>query len=236
MKNYIFHPIKGYIYEEDVFFISNLISSFQQPVFTEYGVYYGKSFINCILNSKLFTHAIAIDPFPNLHDARNHFFQNCKHYDLKYQHFENDEIDPSVHFNVVHIDSAHTEIDVYKDANSALLKLSKDGVIVFDDVWSDIFCGVTSGVFKIIHEKNLTPFLVTTAKIYICRAEHHVKYTDLISALLTSHGIDFFFEFCSGDYTQSNDINNHKVISLKQIVEGKLINNARQIKEIFGNL
>lgn len=229
-----------------------IAASQKNLVFVEYGVYCGRSFLNTLLNianidnktsanssfdSKI---AIAIDPFPKLEKIKREFINNLnvfqsilgKGVDIRY--YENyDLIDSSFKFTLIHIDSCHTEKEVLSDFSSAFSRMKSEGVIVFDDVWSDIFPGVTSGVFKVIHDFQLAVFLVTSAKIYICKPEYHSFYFGLISKQLSDLKVDFFTSFASENFSQENDIRSLPVISLKQLKDGQLINNESLIDDFF---
>lgn len=231
-----------------------IASSQKYLCFIEYGVFCGRSFFNTLSNVALQSQynktsayssfdsitAIAIDPFPNLEKPKLEFINNLrafqpilgKEVDIRY--FENHDLIDSIYkFTLIHIDSCHTEKEVFSDFSSAFSEMKPDGVIVFDDVWSDIFPGVTSGVFKVIHDFQLAVFLVTSAKIYICNPEYHSFYFDYVSKDLISSNIDYFTNFASESFSQENDIRGLPVISLKQIKDGKLINNETLIDNFF---
>jgi len=247
------YDITGFAYSCDVYFLSLIAASQKNLVFVEYGVYCGRSFFNTLVNldaqKKRISDpssfdsitAIAIDPFPNLEKAKDEFINNLEKFQSIFRervlirYYENHDLSDDNHhkFSLIHIDSCHTEREVLADFSSAFSRLKPEGVIVFDDVWSDIFPGVTSGVFKVIHDFQLSVFLVTSAKIYICQSEYHSFYFELISQQLSDLKIDFYTSFASENFSQENDIRGLPVISLKQLVGQQLINNEIFINKLF---
>ena len=261
-KRYKTYDIEGFVYNTDLFFLIELLKDKIErknplnvedcvPVtFTEFGVYHGRSFLNTVLNvanlkslkvKKL--NAIAVDPFPDLPLAKEDFLRNLERVNkiinnpsnILIRHYESKELIPAgqVAFDMVHIDSAHTEIELEKDFEFSLSRLRSGGVIICDDVWSDIFPGVTSGVFKMIHRHTLSVLLVTSAKIYICRESDHEFLSRKVQNLLMGIECDFYFNFASDNFSQENDIRGMRVISLKRLQGGTVINQEQLIDKLF---
>jgi hypothetical protein len=224
-----FHEIIGFCYPVDVFFMAKLLNSFTRPFFCEFGVYYGRSIINILLNCDKPYRSIAIDPFPDFDLVKKDFISNIKTFQVSIELYSTRDLVLETNFSLVHIDSFHTEIDLIEDISFALKGLRDDGVLVIDDVWSDIFPGVTSATFKIIHERNLSVFLVTTAKIYVCKEEYHSLYNKKIKKLLDKENIKYFTEFAG----QSNSIRNFEVLSLKELSEDRVINHELDVDSLF---
>ncbi len=261
-KRYKTYNIEGFVYNTDLFFLIELlkdkietknpsiVADCMRVTFIEFGCYYGRSFLNTVANvanlkslQVKILNAIAVDPFPGLPAAKESFPKNLDRINkiidnpsnIFIRHYESKELIPAGQsaFDIVHIDSAHTEVELEKDFEFSLSRLCAGGVIICDDVWSDIFPGVTSGVFKMIHRHALSVLLVTSAKIYICRESDHEFLSRKVAGFLQGIECDFYFNFASDDYSQENDIKGMKVISLKRLQGNNLINQEQLINQLF---
>ena len=74
------------------------------------------------------------------------------------------------------VDGGHTEEITENDLTVADEALDDGGIIVVDDVFNDLFPGVTNGLHRFFARKpNLVPFAVGANKTYLCRP----SYADL---------------------------------------------------------
>jgi hypothetical protein len=243
--------IKGYVYCVDIFMISKLLQQYMEPSYIEFGVYAGRSFFNVLINTQKYLNsypeknkpaltAIAVDHFPGQPKIKKEFLKNTKllqttylkNCNIKYEKYSVN-LNKNIRGSVFHIDSCHSESEFTKDFLCAYKHLEEDGVIVCDDVWSDIFPGVTSGCFKMIHQLKLSAFLATSAKLYICRPKFHAKNLNRIKSCLDQIRCPYFFNFASDSYLQTNSIRGYPVLSLKTYIKEKVINYEEYFDQIF---
>lgn len=81
-------------------------------------------------------------------------------------------------FRFFSVDGGHTEALTRLDMAAALCHLAEGGVIAVDDVFNNLFLGVTEGIFNAmtLNRDRLAPFLVVTGKIYFTTPSHHARY------------------------------------------------------------
>lgn len=81
-----------------------------------------------------------------------------------------------------HIDGGHSFNEVMSDLNYAYSTMKKGGVVVLDDAFSFRYPDVSMAVALFLNKnKNLVPFLITAAKIYLCEVEYFDFYYSLFS-------------------------------------------------------
>ena len=76
------------------------------------------------------------------------------------------------------VDGGHTELLTRLDISTGLCHLADGGVIAVDDVFNNLFTGVTEGIFSALafNRERLAPFLIITGKLYLTTASHHARY------------------------------------------------------------
>lgn len=91
-------------------------------------------------------------------------------------------------FRFFSVDGGHTEALTRMDMASALCHLAEGGVIAVDDVFNNLFLGVTEGIYNAmaLNRDRLAPFLVVTGKIYFTTPSHHARYLAAAEAFFLS--------------------------------------------------
>ena len=76
------------------------------------------------------------------------------------------------------VDGGHTEEATRRDMHAAACHLAEGGVIAVDDIFNNLFLGVTEGVFNFmsLNRARLAPFFMITGKIYFTTPSHHERY------------------------------------------------------------
>ena len=76
------------------------------------------------------------------------------------------------------VDGGHTEEATRRDMHAAACHLAEGGVIAVDDIFNNLFLGVTEGVFNFmaLNRGRLAPFLMITGKIYFTTPSFHARY------------------------------------------------------------
>ena len=155
----------------------------------EIGVHHGKLFILLYLLSHAPEKAVAIDVFEDQHlnvDSSGHgdlgkFRSNIeRHADSRRLIVHKGTSLAVAGSDVVRmaegkvrlfsVDGGHTEEITENDLAVADEALDLGGIIVIDDVFNDLFPGVTNGLHRYFARKpNLVPFAVGANKTYLCR-------------------------------------------------------------------
>lgn len=180
----------------------NFIVSENLPSITklcEIGVWKGDFLFNILDNLELSINnieLIAIDPYPKLEKIREKFLFNINKKELGskfilYANYDSIDKSHSLGLNFMHIDGKHTESAVYKDLEFANSNMAEGGIIVIDDIFHENYIGVTSGVFKFIHNSELVPFLNTRNKLYVVNKKFHYYYYNFMIVLLNDSKINF---------------------------------------------
>ena len=76
------------------------------------------------------------------------------------------------------VDGGHTEEATRRDIHAGACHLAEGGVIAVDDMFNNLFLGVTEGVFNFmsLNRARLAPFFMITGKIYFTTPSHHERY------------------------------------------------------------
>ena len=176
----------------DAFLAISLLKGSKIGEISEIGVYKGGWLLTLLRNLPHWK-ALGVDPYPNLPEIKKTFL----HY-LEFDGFsdrvelvENYDFIQEKEFNMIHIDGEHSESAVLKDLAWAEQNMSKQGVIVVDDIWHPLFPGIASAVMKVVHNGSLVPFLITRNKIYITFEENYQNAFSLAKKSLDAVGIEF---------------------------------------------
>jgi len=117
---------------------------------------------------------------------------------------------------MVHIDGEHSEVALLKDLDSSSKILDKEGILIIDDIWHESFPGVASATFKFIHSSDFAPFLISGAKIYLCKESEHVRFFESTKLILSKGNLTYQTSFQKGtygeDYQQDNSIKGYQQI------------------------
>ncbi len=81
-------------------------------------------------------------------------------------------------FRFFSVDGAHTAEATRADMHVGACHLAEGGVLVVDDVFNNLFLGVTEGIFSMLalNRERLAPFLIITGKIYMTTPAYHARY------------------------------------------------------------
>ena len=76
------------------------------------------------------------------------------------------------------VDGGHTEVATRHDMHLGACHLAEGGVMAVDDVFNNLFLGVTEGIFNFLaaSRERLAPFLIITGKVYLTTPSHHERY------------------------------------------------------------
>lgn len=179
--------------------------------------------ISALLNSKNLE-GIGVDPYPGLGDVKDKLFTNLKKFGLtsSYRHFNSltDLIDEgNFKFSMIHIDGEHSGRALTNDLNVSSKLIDKNGVIIIDDIFHPDFPGVTSAVFKFLHNGEFSSFLITPNKMYICHRNAFNSYHSSALRVLKNYNVGYSLGFPSGgqngSYVQQNSINGFQQIVIK---------------------
>jgi predicted O-methyltransferase YrrM len=85
-------------------------------------------------------------------------------------------------FRTIHIDASHQFVATIGELDFAEAHLSGHGVIICDDFANLNYSQNIAAIFKYLYttKTNLTPFLVTNEKVYLCRREDFATYGNFI--------------------------------------------------------
>lgn len=190
----------------------------------EVGTYKG-GWICTVLKNNPSSKGVAIDPYPKMNDIKKEFKLNLTKNGLnkKVKLFSDvSKIPKNIleGFHLIHIDGEHSESAVYKDLDFAFRYLKNDGCIIVDDVFYREFPGVASAVFTFIMKNEISPFLLSRKKIYLCKPKYFKYYRNLSMNILKNAKIDVEnvkknSEYLQIEYDQSNDIMGYSPIIVK---------------------
>ena len=83
--------------------------------------------------------------------------------------------------NIVHIDGEHTFNAVYNDLNIVKPLMLRDGIIILDDFFFDMYPQITQAVFKWLDQNpDWTLLCVGSCKGFLCNKISYKKYADMI--------------------------------------------------------
>lgn len=123
---------------------------------------------------------------------------------------------PEMIFDMIHIDGEHSEFALLKDLDSSSRILDKGGILIIDDIWHESFPGVASAAFKFIHSSDFVPFLISGAKMYLCKEWEHKRFFESTKRILSKANLTYQTNFQKGtygeDYQQDNSIKGYQQI------------------------
>ena len=175
----------------------------------EIGVHHGRSFILAALLSRADEPLFALDLFEELQAknvdqsgsgsyealARNMARVGLNASAVRVERRSSADLEPGYfcaarlpRFRFFSVDGGHTEALTRADMAAALCHLADGGVIAVDDVFNNLFLGVTEGIFNAmaLNRDRLAPFLVVTGKIYFTTPSHHARYLAAAEAFFLS--------------------------------------------------
>jgi hypothetical protein len=191
----------------------------ENPQICEIGVWRG-GWINSLCVNQVAGRIIGIDPYPGLEEIKKEFEENVMslYPNVKLYSSLNQLLvgSPEVIFDMVHIDGEHSEVALLKDLESSSRILDEQGILIIDDIWHESFPGVASATFKFIHSSDFAPFLISGAKIYLCKESEHARYFESTKQILSKGNLTYQTSFQKGtygeDYQQDNSIKGYEQI------------------------
>ena len=176
----------------DAFLAISLLKEEQTGEICEIGIYKGGWLLTLLRNLPNWK-AIGVDPYPNLSEIRASFLNFVKINGLvdRVDLFENYDSIWGKEFKMIHIDGEHSESAVLSDLAWAERNISRQGVIIVDDIWHPLFPGIASAVMKVVHSSSFVPFLITRNKIYLTFEENYQTVFELAKKSLVEAGIGF---------------------------------------------
>jgi hypothetical protein len=197
---------------------------FGGSVLLEVGVYRGGLVKTFLLNNKDWN-VFGIDPYPGFSEVRDQMIYELGKSNLvnefrlhdSWSGFLKEYNTTAGGIDLIHIDGEHSEVAVLKDLNESKTLLSKDGILIIDDIFSTTFPGITSATILFLNEGDFAPLLLSN-KLYVCRKENYALYQTRLKSLLEELGIEFNTGFKAGTYgetyTQSNAIFGYEIITI----------------------
>jgi hypothetical protein len=92
---------------------------------------------------------------------------------------------------LISIDGGHTPEITAHDLSTAEGALAEGGIIILDDVFTEVFPGVSEGVFRYFSEpRSIVPFAIGAAKTFFCHQTFAARYASAlrtIAAKSTEH-------------------------------------------------
>jgi hypothetical protein len=205
----------------DAYLTINLIKNLNEPLtILEVGVFTG-GFVICHLRNNEDLTMIGVDPYPGLEDFRQKLFENLDNFEVRdrYVHYDNlNEIKSDSSFSLVHIDGEHSESAVDRDLNLAANLMAEVSIIVVDDFFHLDFPGVSSAVYRFLHNSDYCSFMITHSKIYICKSIQHDEWLKKARKIMDDMDIDYEIDHepvVSQGYQSSNAINGFKNLIVK---------------------
>jgi hypothetical protein len=177
----------------------------------EIGVHHGKLFILLYLLTREGETAVAIDLFShqelNIDNSgagdRERFRKNlCKYADTRRLVIHEGDSTKLTHEDLLRfgngplrlfsIDGGHTPEITAHDLATADGALGEGGIIILDDVFTEVFPGVSEGVFRYFSEpRSIIPFAVGAGKTFFCHPAFATQYKIALrtaEAKITEHG------------------------------------------------
>ena len=163
---------------------------------------------------------VCVDPYPNLHAIREQFLVNAESraagqiilFDTLDEALE----DPNTNFDLIHIDGEHSQSALSRDLGKCVPRLSAGGILVIDDIFYHSFPGVTAATFSTLEVQELSAFLFSEKKLYVCQKEYYQDYYNKARILLISKFIPFEEDqLITGEkssYLQSNSIHGFSLL------------------------
>lgn len=157
---------------------------------TEIGVHYGKCSI--FLSNLYFNKVFCVDIFEDnqYQNVSNSGNGNLKHFNQLLNQYGTPEktniivknsmdltTDDTQENILFHIDGGHSFKEVMSDLNIAKNTTKNSGVIILDDAFSYKYPDVAMSISLFLNEnKDFVPFLLTAAKLYLCKKEYYDFY------------------------------------------------------------
>ena len=185
----------------------------------EIGVWRG-GWIQSLCANQVMDNIIGIDPYPGLPDIKREFEENVMSLYPNVELYPSLEIfsqdKPGEIFSMVHIDGEHSEIALLNDLEDSAKILDREGILIIDDIWHESFPGIASAAFKFIHHSDFSPFLISGAKMYLCKESQHKRFFETTERILTEGNLTYQTSFKKGtygeDYQQENCIKGYQQI------------------------
>jgi precorrin-6B methylase 2 len=163
---------------------------------------------------------VCVDPYPNLETIKEQFLANAEArvagQVILFETLDEALQDSNVKFNLIHIDGEHSQSAVARDLEKSISRLSAEGLLVIDDIFYHSFPGVTAATLSSLEAKNLSPFLFSEKKLYICHKEFYREYYAKARSILISKHIPFEEDERitqeASSYLQSNSINGFSLL------------------------
>ena len=166
---------------------------------------------------------ICVDPYPNLDQVRDGFLrivaERASEQIVLFPDLETALSGQKLSLDLIHIDGEHSQDAVYRDLTRSISCLAPAGLLIIDDIFYHSFPGVTAAAFKAIGEFELSPFLFTGKKLYVCHKEYYSDYYSKAKNLLNCINLEYEEDqFLTGEkssYLQRNAINGFSLLILK---------------------
>jgi hypothetical protein len=207
----------------------------------EIGVYKG-GWLFTLIDNNLNIVAIGIDPYPNLEIIRKSFTNERDRFGLEkniYLYSSFNELSDSKHnlvtYDIIHLDGEHSQSQVNQDLKNLLPLLKDNGLLIIDDIFYHSYPGVTAATFSFIKDNNLSPFLFTEKKIYICNPSYYTKYYEKTISILNSLKINYEENEklnSKPSYAQSNSIFGFNLIITPEKLKSKEIVNMLEVMNL----
>ena len=165
---------------------------------------------------------ICVDPYPNLDQVRDRFLQavsdRAPGQIVLFPDLDSALSEQELTLDVIHIDGEHSQDAVYGDLTRSISCLAPRGLLIIDDVFYHSYPGVTAAAFRAIEQFELSPFLFTEKKLYVCHKayydDYYSKAKKLLDLFVLEYEEDQFLTGESSSYLQRNAINGYSLLIL----------------------
>jgi len=167
---------------------------------------------------------LCVDPYPNLNQVRERFLRTVTERApgqiVLYPSLDSALSQQGLVLDVIHIDGEHSQEAVYSDITRSIPFLAPTGLMIIDDVFYHSFPGVTAAAFRAIEQFELSPFLFTEKKLYVCHKdfydEYYARSKKLLNLLTLRYEEDEFLTQVTSSYLQRNAINGYSLLILSK--------------------
>jgi precorrin-6B methylase 2 len=161
-----------------------------------------------------------VDPYPNLVNVREQFLRSvdsrAKNQIRLFSTLEELRKAELKEFHVIHLDGEHTQSAVERDLQQCIPLLAKNGLLIIDDVFYHSFPGVTAAAFSALSNSELSPFMFTNKKLYVCHNSSYEEFYKRAKEALANLSIDFEEDqritHEESSYMQSNSLNGFSLL------------------------
>jgi SAM-dependent methyltransferase len=161
-----------------------------------------------------------VDPYPNLVNVREQFLRTvdlrAKNQIKLFSNFEELKKAEFREFHVIHVDGEHTQEAVERDLQQCIPLLAKNGLLIIDDIFYHSFPGVTAAAFSALSNSELSPFMFTNKKLYVCHNSNYEEFYKRAKETLVNLSIDFEEDqritHEESSYMQSNSLNGFSLL------------------------